>query len=273
LAKIAKDMEPVAAQYKPSLFNPAKYLVYIDYFKEYIVCKDFKSLGASLKYVLTHKLPKEDYEAKSRMGDFLIRKGTTDFQFINHAYERKIKKYMEDHIESFDVFIDAGACIGEYCIWLGKKGKRCIAIEPVNFAAVQKNIDLNKLQDKVQLFACGLGNKKERVYFNIPTGIPSSSYMEKDSQKEPNVTIETFDDLFLRMNIKPTDRILMKLDVEGMEVELIEGAQNFIKTHKDLTLIYEHFKTDNYRNDKALLAYANFTFSDIDPVNRLAIKS
>jgi FkbM family methyltransferase len=266
-------MQPEAAAYKPSLFNPSKYLIYIDYFKEYIACKDFKSLGASLKYVLTHKLPKEDYEAKSRMGDFLIRKGTTDFQFINHAYERKIKKYMEDNLDSFDVFIDAGACIGEYCIWLGKKGKRCIAIEPVNFAAVRKNIDLNNLQDKVQLFACGLGNKKERVYFNIPTGIPSSSYMDKDSKKEPNVDIETFDDLFQRMNIKPTDRILMKLDVEGMEVELIQGAQNFIKTHKNLTLIYEHFKTDNYRNDKALLAYADFKFSDIDPVNRLAVKA
>lgn len=266
-------MEPVAAQYKPSLFNPAKYITYIDYFKEYFVCKDFKSLGASLKYVLTHKLPKEDYQAKSRMGSFHIRKGTTDFQFINHAYERKIKKYMEDNLDSFDVFIDAGACIGEYCIWLGKMGKRCVAIEPVNFEAVRRNIALNRLEDKVQLFTCGLGNKKERVYFNIPTGIPSSSYMDKDSAKEPNADIERFDDIFPKMNIAPTDRVLMKLDVEGMEVELIQGAREFIKNHKNLTFIYEHFKTDNYRNDKALLEIAKFTFGDIDPVNRLAVKA
>ena len=38
-------MEPVAAHYKPSLTNLSKYLTYIDYFTEYIACKDFKSLA------------------------------------------------------------------------------------------------------------------------------------------------------------------------------------------------------------------------------------
>lgn len=270
---ILNRMEPVAAHYKPSLSNPSKYLTYVDYFKEYIVCGDFKSLAASLKYVFTHKLPKQDYNTHSKMGSFLIRKGTTDFQFINQAYERKVKKYIKDHIDSFDVFIDAGACIGEYCIWLAKLGKRCIAIEPVNFQAVKNNVALNKLEGKVQVFACGLGNKKERVYFNIPSGLPSSSYMEKDSSKEPNVDIETLDSLIDRFGIKPSDRILMKMDVEGMEPELIEGARNFIASQKNLTLIYEHFESDDYRNDKALSAIAPFRFDDIDGVNRVAIKT
>ena len=266
-------MEPVAAHYKPSLFNASKYVTYLDYFKEYIACKDFKSLAASLKYVVTHKLPREDYQTSSRMGDFHIRKGTTDFQFINHAYERKVKKYIEDNLDSFDVFIDVGACIGEYCIWLGKLGKRCIAIEPVNFEAVRRNVKLNRLEDSVQVFACGLGSKKERVYFNIPTGIPSSSYMDKDAGKTPNVDIETFDELWKQFNLPPNSRVLVKLDVEGMETEVIAGAREFINSHKNLTFIYEHFETDNYQNDKALLAIADFRFADIDGVNRLAVKS
>lgn len=265
-------MEPVAAHYKPSLINPSKYLTYIDYFKEYIACKDFKSLAASLKYVFTHKLPREDYQTSSKMGNFLIRRGTTDFQFINQAYERKVKKYIQDNLESFDVFIDAGACIGEYCVWLAKNGKRCIAIEPVNFEAVRKNVSLNNLEKKVKVFACGLGNKKDRVYFNIPSGLPSSSYIDKESGKEPNVDIETLDSLVARFDISPADRVLMKMDVEGMEPELIEGARNFIASQKNLTLIYEHFESDDLQNDKALSAVANFRFDDIDGVNRVAIK-
>ncbi|MEI9947321.1 MAG: FkbM family methyltransferase [Chitinophagaceae bacterium] len=265
-------MEPVAATYKPSLLRLNKYVVYLDYFKEYIACKDFKSLGASLKYVFTHKLPTKAYEAKSEMGTFLIRKETNDFQFINLAYERKVKKYISYIRNQFDVFIDAGACIGEYSIWLGKLGKKCIAIEPVNFEAIQKNVALNKLEDKVQIFACGLGNKMERVHFNIPKGVTSSSYMDKESGGELNVTIETLDNLYPQFNLSPTDRILMKLDVEGMEVEALEGAAEFIKKHDKISFIYEHFKSDNYRNDKALLKLANFTFKDIDSVNRLAIK-
>jgi len=43
-------MEPVAANYKPGLTNPSKYLTYIDYFREHVFCGDFKALEASLKY-------------------------------------------------------------------------------------------------------------------------------------------------------------------------------------------------------------------------------
>jgi FkbM family methyltransferase len=267
-------METTATQYKPSLSDPAKYMIYLDYFKEYLACKDFKSLGASLKYVFTHKLPSEDFETKSRMGSFHIRKQTTDFQFINYAYERKVKEYMEKNLDSFDVFIDAGACIGEYCVWLAKLGKTCIAIEPVNFEAVKRNIALNQLEDKVQIFSVGLGSRKERVYFYIPNGLPSSSFLDREATgKEPNVDIETLDDLARRFSIPPGSRILMKLDVEGMETELIEGGKEFIRNTPNLSFIYEHFESDNYRNDKALSALAPFTFRDLDPVNRLAIKS
>ncbi|MBA4445858.1 hypothetical protein FHL01_10755, partial [Cylindrospermopsis raciborskii CS-506_C] len=110
--------------YKPSWKNLSKYGVYIHYFVEYLKHGDLKSLGASLKYVLTHKLPQQDYTTSSGMGKFLIRKNTTDFQFINYAYEKSIKDYLRNNLNNFDVFIDLGACIGEYSIWLAKEGKR-----------------------------------------------------------------------------------------------------------------------------------------------------
>ena len=265
-------MEPVAANYKPSLLSPGKYAVYADYFKEYLVCKDFKSLKASLKYVFSHKLPTEGYETRSKMGEFFIRPGTTDFQFINFAYERKIKEYVLKNAGSFDVFVDIGACIGEYCIWIAKMGKKCIAIEPINFEAVRKNVALNNLENMVQVFPVGAGSKKEKVFFNVPVGLASSSHIDRETDKAPNVEIDTFDSLSGKFNIPESARVLIKMDVEGMETEVIAGAGEFIKKYKNLTFIYEHFETDNYRNDKALSAFADFTFSDIDKVNRLAVK-
>ena len=265
-------MEPVAASYKPSPFNVSKYLIYADYFKEYIRCGDFKSLGISLKYMFTHKLSGQDYTTKSRMGTFNIRKGTTDFQFINFAYERAIKRYILKNIDSFDVFIDIGACIGEYCIWLALQGKKCIAVEPVNFEAVRKNVSLNKLESMVQVYPYGMGSKNERVYFNIPSSLPSSSYMDKDSNKEPNAEIKTLDSLYSGFGLAPDARILVKLDVEGMETEVIAGAKEFINKFKNISFIFEHFETDEYKNDKALSAIANFKFMDIDKANRLAVK-
>ncbi|RYE50628.1 MAG: FkbM family methyltransferase [Sphingobacteriales bacterium] len=265
-------MGEIAASYKPSLLNFSKYSVYANYFKEFVVCNDFRSLGVSINYVLTHRTPPKDYITSSKMGKFQIRKGTTDFQFINWTYEGKVKDYIQDNIDSFDVFIDVGACIGEYCIWLARMGKQCIAIEPVNFEAVRNNIRLNGLADKVKLFACGLGSKKEKVFFNIPKGITSSSHINRETQEAPNVTIEVLDQLYTQFGISPNARILLKLDVEGMETEVISGGTNFIKGSKNISIIYEHFVENNFQNDKALLAIGEFDIHDIDGVNRVAIK-
>lgn len=265
-------MGEIATNYKPSFFKFNKYFVYLNYLKEFVACKDFQSLAVSFKYVLSHRTHRRDYRASSKMGVFNIRKGTTDFQFINWTYEGKIKDYIQKNIDTFDVFIDVGACIGEYCIWLAHKGKKCIAIEPVNYEAVQKNIALNNLSDKVKLFACGLGSRKERVFFNIPKDITSSSHIKRDTDQEPNVNIETLDDLCKQFDLPPNARILMKLDVEGMEIEVINGGRNFIRNSQNLSIIYEHFVEHDLKNDKALLEIADFKVHDIDGINRIAVK-
>lgn len=265
-------MGVIAANYKPSWKKLNKYNVYFKYFAEYIKNGDMKSLGTSLKYVFTHKLSDEDYITQSKMGRFLIRKGTTDFQFINFAYETDVKKYMLSALDTFDVYIDIGACIGEYCVWLAKLGKKCIAIEPVNYAAIQSNVDLNKLGESIQIFNCGLGSKKEKVYFNIPKGVTSSSHLDRSVDKEPNVDIETLDNIYHQFRISPTDRVLIKLDVEGMETDVIEGGLQFLQSLKNLQIIYEHFESDKMNDSNVLGKIAEFKITDLDDVNRLAVK-
>jgi FkbM family methyltransferase len=263
-----------ATTYRPYWFKLSKYSIYWGYFQNYIKNLDFISLRASFLYALTGRLPKKDYVAKSDIGKFLIRKHSTDFQFINVAYERKVKKYIQDNLDNFDVFFDCGACIGEYCIWLAGKNKRCIAFEPVNGSAIISNIDLNPgAKQTIKLFRCAVGDTVGDVYFNIPqTGVLGSSHLVQDSAKEPNATINKIDNLAGSFDIKETDRILMKFDVEGHEPAAFRGATEFIRGHKNISIIYEHFSLDDYRNDKALSEIANFKFSDIDGVNRVAVK-
>lgn len=267
-------MGTTAATYRPSLRNVNKYGVYFKYFFYYLANMDLKSLGVSISYVFFNKLPQKDYRAKSEMGKFLIRKETTDFQFINFAYEGAVKKYMHDNLDKFDVFIDAGACIGEYCIWLASLGKRCFAFEPVNYAAIVDNISLNRdVADRVKAYHLGLSNKKGSAYFNIPKRVLSSSHIVfDDHEHEPNVKLDTLDNIYREFGLKPTDRVLMKLDVEGMEPEVIQGAREFIAQTPNISIIYEHFVSDNGRNDKAIAAVGDFHFDSVDDVNRIAIK-
>ena len=74
------------------------------------------------------------------------------------------------------------------------------------------------------------------------------------------------------MNIPANSRVIMKFDVEGMEPEAIAGAKEFIKSCTNLRVIFEHFKENDLQNNNALLAICDFSFQDLDPVNRMGTK-
>src|SRR5450631_2286324 len=96
--------------YQPSLIRISKYWKYIQYFLNYLVWGDFKSILNSFRYTFIHKLQKSGYKAKSAMGTFWIRPESTDFQFINNTYELEVKRYIWAHKDNITHFIDVGAC-------------------------------------------------------------------------------------------------------------------------------------------------------------------
>lgn len=259
--------------YYPSWRNLSKYGQYLSYFGEYIRYNDWNSLAASLKLVLFNKPPGKTWQATSAMGRFRIRKGTTDFQFINYAYEKRVRNYLREQVaaKAIDSFIDIGACIGEYDVWLAGLGVPCIAFEPVNYKAVEENLRLNQLEDKVKLYAAGLGSRKEKVKFVVMGTVTGSSHVDRDNKDGGNIPIERLDDLVPHLGLDLRGRIIVKLDVEGMETEVLEGARNFIRDTSDLRIIFERYEGDNTVNDK-LSSIANFGFTRIDQYNYLATK-
>ena len=259
--------------YYPSWRNLSKYKKYLAYFGEYIRYNDWKSLQASLKLVFLNKPTLQSWNATSAMGHFKIREGTTDFQFINYAYEIQIRKFLKQQLAlgKLDGFIDIGACIGEYDIWLAGMGVPCVAFEPVNFKAVEDNIRLNNVADKVKLFPCGLGSRQEKVNFNVMSTVTGSSYIDRDNPNEGNIAIERLDDLIPQLGFAPGSQLVVKLDVEGMETEVLEGGRQFIQQTPNLRIIFERYEGDNTVNDK-LSSLANFTFERIDEFNYLATK-
>lgn len=261
--------------YHPSPLNISKYATYSDYLLECYRNRDWESIKDSFKYVLFKTPPTTDRIVKSRMGKFWCRANTNDFQYVNYAYERSVKDYIFRNLENFSYFFDIGACMGEYCVWLAQHGKRCVAFEPVptNYKALTKNVEINNMQELIRTFPVGLGSKKEEVYFDIKPVLTSASGIDRNyTGTEKNVKIERLDDLMPQLSCTPDDAIMMKLDVEGMEVEALKGGENFLMNTKRLTLILE--KTfageDNIRDYLATLG--DFKYVDIDEVNIAAVK-
>jgi FkbM family methyltransferase len=252
-----------------------KLTTYYRYFWEYLKHGDFGSILSSVRYLLKKGSHPHDRIIKTSIGVFFCRKNTNDFQFANYRYEWGVKKFMLANIDNYNVFIDGGACVGEYCILLTKLGIRCIAYEPVmqNFEVLSKNLELNNIAEKVLAFPYGLGDCEMQApfYFNpVNTG---ASHIITD-RKPTNVfaRIRTLDSFLPQMKLKTEDRIMVKLDVENMEPEAIRGAAEFIRRFPNITFVAEDKHSGGDTIKSALSNISGFEFGIVDEFNIYATK-
>ena len=252
-----------------------KLIIYLRYLYEYLKFGDFISIVASVRYVFSRKSHKSDRIIRTSIGTFFCRKNTNDFQFANYAYEWNVKKYILDHHHEYSVFIDGGACLGEYCIMLSKKNIRCFAFEPVQntFDVLTKNLELNKLSSTIKAFPYGLGDKDELVNFvfnQVNTG--ASHKTTENITGDCFAVIRSFDSILPDLGINTDDRILFKLDVEGMETEALRGATGFIKNYPHITFVIEDKHSVKASIKETLSSIALFEFGRVDEFNIFAKK-
>lgn len=177
----------------------------------------------------------------------------SDVIFDIYPYiEQKTRSYIKVilsklNIKEEDIVIDVGAHIGIYTIFFAKLlSKRCniLAFEPSPLYRILRiNLLLNKI-NTVLYYNIALGSKIGHIslYF-IPTKSGIASIQEeyigeaKDEVFILNVPVATLDNL-LREEISKGVRIkLIKLDVEGAEVEVLRGCKGILD-HIDV-IIFE----------------------------------
>jgi FkbM family methyltransferase len=130
-----------------------------------------------------------------------------------------------------DLFLDAGANVGMYSIWVSSiTGARCAAFEPVpeTFANLEKNIRLNNL-DGVQAYRMALGDAAGEVVMTSNQG--GLDHVATDGATGVLVPVQRLDDV-------PLDGVpyAMKMDVEGFEMRALGGAAELL-SHPGLKAI------------------------------------
>jgi len=260
-----------------------KLITFLRYAKDFIKHGEFHYLLSSVKYMLTGKTTRKEGLYHSDLGVFYARRGTLDFQFGNSAYEKNVKDFVSKYVNHCNKFLDIGANIGTYSIFFAKQGLTGCAFEPSpeNFQALKQNIDLNHLTEKVQLYELGLGDHHyidEFSFDPINTGAThTSSVVNPDAieGKKEKVKIVTLDSLIHECQFDPEkDKVLVKIDVEGMEINVIEGAKNFLQTFPEIVMVIEtvHSGAENIKK-KLQEIDRNFNFVYVDDLNIGAVKS
>ena len=80
------------------------------------------------------------------------------------------------------------------------------------------------------------------------------------------------DEKIAELGLKPEQKILIKIDIEGMELDMLRGASNFLKTFPNLVLIIEEKFSGESNIRKGLSEIADFEYGKIDDYNIYARK-
>ena len=153
--------------------------------------------------------------------------------------ERSSMRFLADHLQPGDVMVDVGANVGTYSLLATTvEGVTAVAFEPssVTFRRAVGNVALNGLQDRISVRQEAVGSSCGEVVLSVGLGAcnkvlgPATGVIEAGE----TVRIVTLDEVFGA----GAPRVgLVKIDVEGGELDVLEGARDLIERDQPALII------------------------------------
>jgi FkbM family methyltransferase len=170
-----------------------------------------------------------------------------DNVFDNKSQIKEVKSYTAYFkIKKGDFILEAGAYTGLFTIYASKKvGKlgKIISFEPdpYNYKMLKRNIALNKIKNVI-LVKKGLYSKDDVLPFDIQSigsNIVSLNTPFHNRKTINKIKVTTADRELDNLKIKKID--LVTMDIEGAEIEAMEGFRKIIKKNRNI-----HFAIASY---------------------------
>lgn len=145
----------------------------------------------------------------------------TDHIVIREIFEENVYEVHDTHFNKGGVVIDIGANIGSFSLLAAKYAPLVYAIEPEphNLEALKRNVELNRKQETIIVCPYAISNFKGTAIINDLGG---GSTIKDDGISGAEVEVMNLDNFFTLYHINEVD--VLKVDVEGAEVEIILGA-------------------------------------------------
>ncbi|MEM1223213.1 MAG: FkbM family methyltransferase [Verrucomicrobiota bacterium] len=205
---------------------------------------------------------------------FLVRRGETGLtgNIYTGLHEFTDMSYLLHVLRSEDLFVDIGANVGSYsilaCSAVGAEG---IAFEPVpsTFDKLIDNMRVNRIEGRVECINEGVGATRGELKFTSGKDTMNHALAEGEHCGEAiAVKVCTLDD-------KLTNRSpgIIKIDVEGFETPVLDGAASILQSKNLHSVIMElngsgeHYGFDENEILKRMGEYGFETYS-YDPFTR-----
>ena len=155
-------------------------------------------------------------------------KGATGNMYVG-LHECEDMAFLLHFLREGDRFIDVGANIGSYTILAaGVVGASAICIEPIpsTFKILTENIFLNGIDKKVIALNTGAGAAEGKLFFTSENDTVNQVVLHpKAGDAVVEVTITSLDKIILQYFVP----VCIKIDVEGFETEVLNGAGHLLQ--------------------------------------------
>lgn len=159
-------------------------------------------------------------------------------------YERHKRTAIRTHLEPGMTFVDAGANKGDFSLLaarlVGDSGKvLAFEPEPENCMWIRRSIELNGYRN-ISLYEVALGEKSEstQLYLGEKSGwhtlLPFQPFRNVGTVP---ILKRTLDSVLEDINHKRVNMI--KIDVEGVELEVLRGARQTLSNNRDIVLLLD----------------------------------
>jgi FkbM family methyltransferase len=172
----------------------------------------------------------------------------------NDAYEADTVQWLRKVINPGDCVFDVGANVGLITLEmtaLATKSGRVVAVEPApgNIELLKKHLDANGVSDMVDIVPAAVGSKAGgtitlNIYGGSSNSIGSGHTIRQHaldhggkSLSAVQVPLTTIDEICRSRNIIPR---VMKIDIEGAELEAVLGAVDTLRDYKPHLIIGFH---------------------------------
>jgi FkbM family methyltransferase len=203
----------------------------------------------------------------------MISKLSSKFVFVEDIFIYYVKKYYNF------VIVDVGAHVGQYSLFAAQMGRKVISIEPFynNILRLHKAAKLAHIDDKITVVMNAISNKRNKYSFIYGTkdNIGGFSLLNETSNGS---LIEISDtELFIVETIvlddiisclpNGTEGVLVKIDIEGVEIDALEGGLNFFQSINVAIVFMEWGQVakqakDSFKKRKKVEKILEFLFSN-----------
>ena len=181
-------------------------------------------------------------------------------EVAGQGYEFTLRQFLDLLLRSDDVFLDVGAHWGVHSLSAATrlpKELNVLALEanPENGKRLARWVERNQLEHEIEVIPKAVGDRVGIAHLHLD----GSSMGHRIASEGVNVAMTTLDQVLAERDWLRWRRLILKVDVEGHELEVLSGAQQLFARCQVAAVIWEksefHEAAQQARRTSAILAF------------------